>query len=266
VSIWEGRKDRAGHHCPNPSCATFNKDCFTTKLHAAFCLVIVDFSIGQKRFCGLRFAVESPSGCAKHPNSSYSENKIFAATKKEQSYKLPKFFPHEAPGWKMQMSSGFGSMRMPLEMYMNVKGGELGFIATYAPQGRRKRIFDLGKIPNRELRMTEGRVVEDTAADEPEADELSREMAILKLNEKEGRLFTYEAPHTIFQTVKNDIKTQQDWARQHARKAFQAEAQAKTTKTDAKKKVSNARDSIKKVSNARDSIKKKGHAAHKTGS
>jgi hypothetical protein len=51
-------------------------------LHAAFCLMVADLPDGQKQFCGLRFAVESTSGCAKHPNSSYSENKIFAAVKK----------------------------------------------------------------------------------------------------------------------------------------------------------------------------------------
>jgi hypothetical protein len=171
-------------------------------------------------------------------------------------YELPKVFPHEAPGWKMQMSGGFGSMRMPLEISMVVKGNELGVIATYAPKGRRKRIFDLGKIPNRELRTIEDWVVEDTAADEPEADELSRKMMILRLNEQEGRLIAHEAPHTIFQTVKNDNKSQQEWVRQDARKALQVEAQAKTTKNGKKKKVSNARDAIKK----------KGRATPKIGS
>jgi hypothetical protein len=151
--------------------------------------------------------------------------------------------------------NGIASMRMPLEISMDFKDGEPGFIATFAPQGRRQRVFDLGKISNRELRMTEGRVVEDTEADDPEISELSKEMAIPKRDEQEGKLVGHEAPHTIFQTVKNDNKTQQDWARQDVRKAFQAEAQAKTTKTGAKKKVSNARDAIKK----------KGRAARKTG-
>jgi hypothetical protein len=134
VSIWDGRKDKAGHHCPDQSCATFNRDYFNNKLHAAFCLVVITLPDGQECYCGLRFAVESPSGCAKHPNSSYSENKIFSAIKKGPPYELSKVFPHEAPDWKMQLSDGIASIRMPLEISMDVKDGEPGFIVAFAPQ------------------------------------------------------------------------------------------------------------------------------------
>jgi hypothetical protein len=249
VSVWEGRAYKAGHHCPDPDCVAISKECFTKKLHAAFCCVVIELPDGKRRYCGLRFQIDSPHGCAMHPFTVFEDNRFFQAAKAGLPYELPSEIPHEDdPNWSMTLSGGFGSHRMPIRIFMDRSGGEVSFIGVHTSLGSRTPPVDLGRVPPRDLLLTKDRVKEATPAEEPDDNGLSKAMESVKLDEREGKLLNHDAPHTIFNTIKNDNKTQHDWARKDARKALQAEAQSKTTKTGAKKKVFSARDFIKKKS------------------
>jgi hypothetical protein len=152
-SIWTMQYDEKSHHCGEPGCGEMKMTCYD-KLHEAFCCVVIEMPSGLLRFCGYRFAVQSPHGCVKHPMSSYPENRFFQLAKKNQPYELPSFYPHLQPGWNIIMQ-GFGVSGSAARILMGKDGEDLCFFRCDQPKapGMPDRLYKLVNVPKKDLRL-----------------------------------------------------------------------------------------------------------------
>lgn len=220
-NIWDLIVDQAGHHCPQPDCGALKRSCFVN-LHVAFCCAPVEMENGSWRFCGCRFQVESPNGCAQHFfTQDGAVNKFFQKAKKGQPYELP-HFPHEAPGWGMPVN-GYGDVRSPLVVSMNKVKEELGFVAVFTfTRGQPElRTFELGRVPKWELMLTKDRD-EELAKEKPkELTGLEKELADAKQKEDDGKLWQLAHPHTLWTNARQVHETAERWARKDAKSMAQ---------------------------------------------
>ena len=104
---WTMELDESRYHCPEPKCGgpssgPIKTECYR-KLHVAICCVVVKTKTGHSRFCGHRFQVEYPKACALHHWGPNNENKFYQLAKKQLPFQLPPMFPHEQPGWEMDL-------------------------------------------------------------------------------------------------------------------------------------------------------------------
>jgi len=205
---------------------------------------------GFWRFCGCRFQVESPKGCAIHHYTKYEDNRFFQRAKKGQTYELPKLFPHEVPGWEMAVSS-LGDIRAPVTIFMNTIEDRLGFSCVVNFTSPKAYVEELARIPPWEMLLTKDR--DDVSAGEEakkpkEENELEKKMKDLILDENRGVHFNNAAPHSVYNAVKTEYKTKEKWARKDAKAAPPPASTEpptttpKTTKTSTKKKGKGAKD------------------------
>jgi hypothetical protein len=186
-----------------------------------------------------------------HPFTQFEDNRFFQAFKDRLPYKLPSEFPHEDdPEWSMSLSSGFGSIRMPIRISMDIRGGERGFIGVDDRDKFRRLPIDLGRIPPRELRMTNDHIEEEATEDVPDAEGLSKALETVTLAEQNGTLLEHTAPHTLYNIAKTKYKDEENWAQKNAKQAMKAVLAAskpKTTKTGKTKMMPDAKEMMRKT-------------------
>ncbi len=84
------------------------------------------------------------------------ENRVFQRAKKGLSFELPKFIPHEQPGWEM-LFTGFGGVHAPIHVRMGLIDGELCFVrvVSWLSDGVPDQVSEIARVKTKELLLTE---------------------------------------------------------------------------------------------------------------
>jgi hypothetical protein len=232
-SIWTMQYDEKSHHCGEPGCGEMKMSCYA-KLHEAFCCVVIEMPGGLLRFCGFRFAVQSPHGCVKHPMSSYPENRFFQLAKKNLPYELPTFYPHLVPGWNISMP-GFGVSGSEATIIMGKDGDKLCFFRADRPSqpGMSDRLYKVVNVPKKDLRIARIEVASLGSKDEIEDENAvapvqkpAEIQAIANLEQTDVAAYDNSHSYMSYNDAYNDIKEQSRIKFKDARKARAAEVAA----------------------------------------
>ncbi|KAF1851450.1 uncharacterized protein K460DRAFT_351374 [Cucurbitaria berberidis CBS 394.84] len=173
---------------------------------------------GQPRFCGNRFQVESPKGCSDHHFGAYEDNRFFQQAKKGRPYELP-VFPHEQPGWEMELSNLYNLGE--IIVCMSTIEGQLCFTAVPKSPSPGKRIKPevLAVIPNKQLRLTQTKAQGGLTESKEEEEENSRVKVTKALvaAKADPETFNGQLSYATFNEAKLYAKRREVWARKDAK-------------------------------------------------